>query len=105
MSWFTRKIAKWSETGRRELNRDEDILWETSNTKMEIGSDSEEETYFKNPLNITLYNAIGGRIVKFHSYDSKTDRKKETIYLIRSDENVEEALAKFIALETLKHVE
>ncbi len=59
---------------------------------------------FPNPLNITIYNAVGGRIVKFWTYDRQTDENSETVYIINNDENFEESLSKFIALETLKHV-
>jgi hypothetical protein len=58
---------------------------------------------FKNPMHITLYNAIGGHIVKFTYYDDTKDRNKETTYIVGADENLKEAIAKFIAAESIKH--
>lgn len=65
-------------------------------------SDDYDTGTFKNPLNITLYNAMGGRIIKFSSYDDHNDRNIETTYIVSNDENFEEALGKFIALEAMK---
>lgn len=60
---------------------------------------------FKNPMNITLYNANGGRIIKFSRWDQHADETVETTYIVSSDENFEEALGKFIALEAMKYVD
>jgi hypothetical protein len=60
---------------------------------------------FKNPLNITLYNALGGRIIKFHSYSNTNDARNETTYIVPDKDDFEKALGKFIAIEALKHTD
>ena len=52
-------------------------------------------------LNITLYTANGGHVVRFRRYDAKADRHHTSLYIITSDQNFEEALAQTIAMERL----
>ena len=59
---------------------------------------------FGRPLNITVYNAHGGKIVTFRSYDRQKDRSNESTYIIHPDEMFSESLAKLIAVEELKYV-
>jgi len=59
---------------------------------------------FGRPLNITVYNANGGKIVTFRSYDRQKDRSNEATYIIHPDEMFSESLAKLIAVEELKYV-
>lgn len=98
MNWLKRKIAKWINDG--DLLNRYGTVHEEKATNAVVGSSA----HFKNPLNITLYNAIGGRIVKFHHYNETTDRSEETVYLIGLDENLVEALTKFIATEAIKNI-
>jgi len=59
---------------------------------------------FGRPLNITVYNAHGGKIVTFRSYDRHKDRSNEATYIIHPDEEFSESLGKLIAMEEIKHV-
>lgn len=111
MNWLKRKINNW-------LNSDDEYIepphhvrngargsargLTSSKVSADHGSDGAE---FKNPMNITLYNAMGGRIVKFHRWNKQSDEQYECTYIIPSDEPFEESLGKYIAMEALKHVE
>ena len=54
------------------------------------------------PLNITVTNVIGGKIVSFRSYNRQTNRSQNTTYIIHLDEVFDESLAKLIKLEEVK---
>lgn len=105
MKWFKQKIAQWANEGSdMSTNANSQSPGLVSNRKSSYADgDCGSDTSFKNPLNITLYNAVGGRIVKFHSYNRKTDQMYETTYIIPSDEDFEKALGQFITLEAIKH--
>lgn len=53
-------------------------------------------------LNITVKNAIGGRIVQFRHYNSKTDRNTYQVYVVPDDHDFEKELTKMITLETMR---
>ena len=59
---------------------------------------------FGRPLNISVYNAHGGKIVTFRSYNRQQDRSDEATYIIHPDEKFAESLGKLIAMEEIKHV-
>lgn len=53
-------------------------------------------------LNLLVYNAIGGKVVEFRSYDRKTDHVSQQLYVIHENDDFAERLSKIIILESLK---
>lgn len=53
-------------------------------------------------LNITVRNAVGGKIVTFRRYDHKLDRNNHKLYVIPDDHDFEKELGKLITLESLR---
>lgn len=53
-------------------------------------------------LNITVRAAIGGRIVSFRHYDTRTDRNYWKTYIIPDDLDFERELGKMITLESMR---
>ena len=53
-------------------------------------------------LNFRIFAAVGHDIVEFHTYDSKTDRLTNTLYVISHNDDFGEQLAKITATEMLK---
>jgi hypothetical protein len=53
-------------------------------------------------LNITVRQAIGGRVVSFRHYDRQTDRISNRIYVISDDLDFERELGKMITLESMR---
>ena len=110
MRWFKRLLAQWvADSWRYDEENDYDGGKVPSSTTRNVRkhriptADHFHEDCFKNPMNITLYNALGGKIIKFYSYDHKVDRSHETTYVIPSDLDFEKELGKCIAMESLKH--
>ena len=110
MRWFKRLLAQWVTDGWRydeENDFDDGTVPNSPTRKVRRNriptSDHFHEDKFKNPLNITLYNAMGGKIIKFYSYDQQIDKSHETTYIIPSEMDFEKELGKCIAMESLKH--
>ena len=110
--WLMKKFYEYSVRGRVIVEKEEydnprnginsiPKLFE-ADRKM-TSSSSDDDMHFKSPMHITIYNANGGRIVKFHYYNEHDDRRYENTYIVTVDENFENALAKFIAMENIKH--
>lgn len=53
-------------------------------------------------LNLLVYNAIGGKVVEFRSYDRITDQASQQIYVIHESDDFGERLSKIITLELLR---
>ena len=53
-------------------------------------------------LQIRLYGATGGQIVEFRKYDRHKDRTDCKLYVINSEKNFSEELAKIVSLEILR---
>jgi hypothetical protein len=53
-------------------------------------------------LNITVRNAMGGKIITFRTYDHKTDRHNYRLYVIPEDLDFERELGKMITLESMR---
>jgi len=96
MSWLGNWLLKVTENARE--NRNEVKGCEEAVVRDGGGGD------FGRPLNITVYNAHGGKIVTFRSYDRSNDRSNEATYIIHPDEEFSESLGKLIAIEEIKHV-
>ena len=52
-------------------------------------------------INFNVINAAGGRIVQVRYYDKRADRHKHSLHIITPEENLAEALAHILTLETL----
>lgn len=53
-------------------------------------------------LNITVLQAIGGKIVTFRHYDSQKDRSYWKTYIVPEDMDFERELGKMITLESMR---
>jgi hypothetical protein len=64
---------------------------------------SESNSIREDPiLNFKVFNAVGGRVVEFTSYDRKSDRRYSTTYIITNDQDFGERIAKIAVMENLK---
>ena len=53
-------------------------------------------------LNLNIYYATGGIVIKSYKYDSKTDRSHNSLYIIREDQELAHELSRIITVESLK---
>jgi hypothetical protein len=96
VKWFKRMIGRWAS---EYLDRSEEAQVSTGyRNKLVSASDVESDE----GLNITVRQAIGGRVVTFRHYDRKTDRNNNRIYVIPDDLDFERELGKMITLESLR---
>ncbi len=98
MGWFKRKFAQWC----REA-------WENSRNELDGLEVSPSRDYAEDRHNrhsderitLRLEKAIGGHIVTVSKYNGKIDRHRENTYLIRDEDNLEEALTGVFISEKL----
>ena len=97
MRWLKRKLAKWVNDANCEVD---EVCCESPKVSAQgVGGNGSN---FRDPMNITIYNATGGKIIKFMHYNHKTHDERETIYLVHTEENFEDALTKFMTVEAMK---
>jgi hypothetical protein len=54
-------------------------------------------------MRFTLYQAAnGGYVLEYHNYDEKTDRRHNSIHIIREDEELGSGIAQAMTLELLR---
>ena len=98
-------VVKWAWDFNRDLRGDSDLVQSTrpgrlnkASPQLRVSEDVESEA----GLNITVRQAMGGRIVTFRSYDHKADRQHYRLYVIPEDMNFEQELCKMITMESMR---
>ena len=95
MKWFKKLVIKWV---REDWNsaKTENCIGVVSSRDVESVSDADPI------LNFRIFNAIGGRVVEFRTYDKHKDRNHTQTYIITDDQDFGERIAKIATLESLK---
>jgi hypothetical protein len=96
VKWFKRMIGRWA----YEYRDSPEELKVAAGYRNQLVSASDVES--DEGLNITVRQAIGGRVVTFRHYDRKTDRNNNRIYVIPDDLDFERELGKMITLESMR---
>ena len=103
MKWFKRMIARWVredwDNVGKELGRVEVEKLQTSRGLVRSNSDNIDGHA---GLNITVMNAIGGKIVTFRQYDRRKDDTQFRHYVISDELDFERELGKIITLESIR---
>lgn len=94
--WLVRVIQKSQEAEPDECPRPSRNT--ISGAKIARGSDIDSDE----GLNITVRQALGGKIVTFRHYDHRTDRSTFKNYVIPEDMDFERELGKMITLESMR---
>jgi len=81
--WFAKKIRN----AIREIDYENEVELVPSRDAISRERSSDER------ITLRLEKAIGGHIVTVSKYNGKIDRHRENTYLVRDDDNLEEALA------------
>ena len=96
MKWFKRIIGRWAYEY-RDTPEEAQVSTGYRNKPVSVSDVESDEG-----LNITVRQAIGGRVVTFRHYDRKTDRTNNRIYVIPDDLDFERELGKMITLESMR---
>ena len=80
--WFAKKIRN----AIREIDYENEVELVPSRDVITRERSSDER------ITLRLEKAIGGHIVTVSKYNGKIDRHRENTYLVRDDDNLEEAL-------------
>ena len=92
MKWLKRKLRNWL--------AEDDGLNLASGAMLKV---RETDSIESDPvLNFKVYNAVGGKIVEFRQYDRQKDRNFNQTYIITSDQDFGERIAKIATMENLK---
>ena len=81
-------IAKKIRDAQREVEREDEISSECVPKNHITSRDHSSDER----ITLRLDKAIGGHIVSVSKYNSKVDRHRDNTYIIRDDDNLEEAL-------------
>jgi hypothetical protein len=93
-SWFIGRL-------RRALaDHNENIHW--SEATPSTLSSSHDTRLRSAGMNFTVYNADGGYVLEYHTYDNKTDTTENRIHIIQDNEDFGDRLAKILTIELLR---
>ena len=101
--WIWSFIMKWGWDFNRDLRGDGNVQADTvRGSKMSRLIRASEDVDSEQGLNITVRNAMGGKIVTFRQYDHKTDRHSHRLYVVPDELDFERELGKMITLESMR---
>jgi hypothetical protein len=92
MRWIKRKLRNWI------LNDGPDV----SEKQMCISSRESDCVEGDPVLNFKVFNAVGGRVVEFRTYDRQKDRNFTQTYIITNEQDFGDRIAKIATMESLK---
>jgi len=92
MKWLKRKLRDWV--------RDTDTVEDGS--KVIASRDVDSVCEAEPILNFRVFSAVGGRVVEFRQYDRQKDRSYTQTYIITSEQDFGERIAKIATIESLK---
>ena len=100
--WLWSNLLKWGWDFNRNL-RDQDYeSIAVSKRSRNLSPIAVDDIESDDGINITVRNAVGGRIVSFRHYDRKNDRVSHQIYVVPDDLDFERELGKMITLESMR---
>jgi hypothetical protein len=91
MNFIKRKLRNWLMD---DADQYETISVSTDDDELNI--DNQDNT-----MNFNVVSASGGRIVQVRYYDRKSDRHSNKLHIITPEENLAEALAHILTIETM----
>lgn len=100
MKWLKRLIWRWGSEGRELLEYDDSSVPSPKRSRLAIRTSNDIDV--DDGLNISVRKAIGGKIVTFKHYDTRTDRNNYKLYIIPDDLEFDKELGKMITLESLR---
>ena len=101
--WIWSRVMKWGWDFNRELREnDMSVGLSRGSNKASRLIRASEDIDSDQGLNITVRNALGGKIITFRQYDHKTDRHTHRLYVIPEDMDFNAELCKMITMESMR---
>ena len=98
MKWFGRWIEQRCRNALIEVQLEDSKMRNTIGMQVRSSDDVDSD----DGLNITIRNAVGGKIVSFRHFNHRTDRISNTLYVIPEELEFERELGKVITLESMR---
>jgi hypothetical protein len=99
MKWFDKWIMRKAEKiSINHVNRD---IVEMKSTAIAVGSLGRASLEANN-IQFKVYKASGGTIIETSTYDRRTDRHNNGLYIITDDKDLGKEIGKIITMESLK---
>lgn len=99
MKWFKRMITRWVQ---EDQENNSQIDQDKKASGITISRSSPDTVDGHAGLNITVINAIGGKIITFRYYDRRKDDNQFRHYVIPEDMDFERELGKMITMESMR---
>jgi len=99
MKWLGRWIEQRCRNALVEIQLEDSKMRNGIGMKQTRASDDVDSD---DGLNITIRNAVGGKIVSFRHFNHRTDRISNTLYVIPEELEFERELGKVITLESMR---
>jgi hypothetical protein len=96
--WFKKKFREWCKEAWYDEQKIESTVAQIATVDSVHGGSLDTSP----TLQFTVYNAIGGKVVEFRTYDKNRDRRSHQVYIIGKDEDFGEKIGKIATLEVLK---
>jgi hypothetical protein len=97
MSWLKDKLRNWL----LRVEEDDSMVAVTSKRANRVGI-STGRSFDTRGMGFTIYQAVGGNIMEYSSYDEKTDRHEHRLHIIPSEQDLGQGIAHIITYEILR---
>jgi hypothetical protein len=94
MSWLKDKLRNWI------LSVDEDCV--VSQKRSRISGSVGPRSFETRGMGFTVYQAVGGNILEYSSYDEKKDNYEHRLHIIPSEQDLGQGIAHIITYEMLR---
>jgi hypothetical protein len=99
MSWLKDKLRNWI------LSKDveEDCYANVSpKNRVRASGIASSRSFESRGMGFTIYQAVGGNVMEYTSYDEKTDRHETRLHIIPSEQELGQGIAHIITYEMLR---
>jgi hypothetical protein len=93
MSWLKDKLRNWL------MSVDDDCI--VSSKQRRLGTVN-SRTFETRGMGFTIYQAVGGNVMEYSSYDEKKDTHETRLHIIPSDQDLGEGISHIITYEMLR---
>jgi hypothetical protein len=93
MSWLKDKLRNWI------LSVEDDCMVSTKRGRLNTVS---SRTFETRGMGFTIYQAVGGNVMEYSSYDEKKDTHETRLHIIPSDQDLGEGISHIITYEMLR---